>query len=233
MKKTILLTLVFATTFLYSQSDSIYKKYRHELGADITGLLEQFFNLNYSNGMYYTPPVPTYLVTYRYYIKKSNIRFGVGGNYNKSSVPGYTINGQEKTFYNTSNQFSFRLGYEFVNELSKKWQAFYGLDFRPSFANTTNETWFSNVGYLNGYINKTTTYGLAPLLGFRFRINNRVSLTTETSFTYNIQKNTYQRTYVSLDQNLYPSIPNDPVSKSETASAGFSQPLFLVLTVNL
>lgn len=232
MKKLITISIVLFSLNSISQTDNITKLHRHELGADITGLLSQFFNLNSSN-IAYNVPQPTYLLTYRYYVKKSNIRCGVGGYYDKSSVPGYTINGQEKTFYNTVNQFAFRIGYEFISNLSKKWQAFYGLDFRPSFSKQTNEAWFSNAGYLNGLVNNTTQYGFAPLLGFRFRLNDRVSLTTESSFTYNIQENKRKTTYTSLDNNLYPTILDSQTRKTKNISASFSQPIFLVLTVNL
>lgn len=231
MKKTLILILILLTISIKAQSDSVYKKHRHELGADITGLLSQFFNFSNSNNYYF--PTPTYLVTYRLYVKKSNIRFGIGGYYSKTSVPGYTINGQEKTFYNTNTQFSLRLGYEFVSELSKRWQAFYGLDFRPSINNGKSEASFSNGGYLNGNIDKTTVYGIAPLFGFRFRLTDRVSITTETSFSYYIQDNSRQTTYIPLDNNLYPAIPNSPIRKIKTVGASFSQPLFLILTMNL
>ncbi len=232
MKKLILISLLFSGFNSFSQSDSIQKKYRHELGADITGLLRQFFNLsNFGNN--YVAQTPTYFITYRYHLKNSNIRFGIGGTYFKNTVNGYQVNGEDKIFYNTSSNFSIRIGYEFVSELSKKWQAFYGLDFRPTLSNEDYQASSSNGGYINGSKNKATTYGFAPLIGFRFRLNDRVSIITEASFSYNLQNSSSQRTFLSQDLSTYPSIPNGKTLKNTAISASFNQPLFLILAVRL
>ncbi len=231
MKKLIVISFLLSAFNTFSQSDSIKNQRRHELGADITGLLSQFFNLNNSTNYY--APSPIYFITYRYHLKKSNIRFGIGGTYFKNSMSGYKVNSEEKIFYNTSTNGSVRIGYEFVSELSKKWQAFYGLDFRPSISNNDNQAQFSNGGYINGYKNKATTYGFAPLIGFRFKINDRVSITTEASFSYNIQNSSSQKTYLSQDLSTYPFIPNDNTIKTTNISASFNQPLFLIFIVNL
>ncbi len=216
----------------FSQSDTIQKQHRHELGADITGLLNQFFNLNNSNNNDFLPS-PTYFITYRYHLKKTNIRLGIGGTYFKNSVSGYKVNDENKVFYNTQTNFSLRIGYEFVSELSKKWQAFYGLDFRPSISNNYVQAQFSNAGYINGYQTESTTYGFAPLLGFRYRLNDRVSITTEPSFSYNLQKSSTQKTYLSQNLSLYPYKPSDEALKSTNVSASFSRWLFLIFTVNI
>jgi hypothetical protein len=232
MKNLIVISILLSSINIYSQSDSAYKKHRHELGADITGLLSQFFNLNASN-INYQNNIPTYYITYRYHLKKSNIRFGVGGSYYKTSISGYKVDGEDKVFYNSQTNYSLRIGYEFVSELSKKWQAFYGLDFRPTVSNNDNQAQFSNAGYIIGYKAKSTTYGFAPLLGFRFRINDRVSITTEASFSYNIQNSSNQRTYKSQDNSTYPNMPDDKEVKSTNVAASFSQPIFLIFTVKL
>jgi hypothetical protein len=232
MKKLITFSILLSSLNLFSQSDTAEKRHRHELGADVTGLLRQFVNFNNSNTNYYAPS-PAYLITYRYLLKKTNIRFGIGGAYFKNSVNGYLVNGEDKTFYNTSTNGFVRVGYEFVSELSKKWQAFYGLDFRPSIFNVDNQAQFSSGGYITGYKNKGTTYGISPLIGFRFRFNDRVSITTEASFSYNIQYTSSQKTYISQDLSNYPYIPNDKALKTTNISASFNQPLFLILTVNL
>ncbi|MES2516403.1 MAG: hypothetical protein V4580_19770, partial [Bacteroidota bacterium] len=190
-----------------------------------------FFNLN-SNQNYYRPD-PIYYMSYRYLFKKSAIRFGIGGGYAKNDLVGYKVNGEDKIFHATYTNFSVRIGYEFTSELSKRWQAFYGLDFRPTIYSQVNEANNSNGGYINGSVNKETTYGFSPLLGFRFRLNDRVSLTTEASFSYNIRKAASQSTYVSQDNALYPNIPNGKVTQTTNIAASFATPLFLILTVKL
>jgi len=233
MKKLIAISILLSGLKLFSQSDSITKQHRHELGVDITGLLSQFFNFNNSNNNFYYKPSPTYFITYRYHLKKTNIRFGIGGTYDKNSISSYKVNGEDKTFYNSQTNFSVRIGYEFVSELSKKWQAFYGLDFRPTISNADNQAQFSNGGYINGYKNEATVYGFAPLLGFRYHLNDRVSITTEASFSYNLQYSSNQKTYISQDLSTYPYLPNDKAVKTTSISASFNTPLFLILTVRM
>lgn len=210
-----------------AQSDSS-KKHRHEVGADITGFVKHF--LNFSENSYYAP---TYYISYRYHFKKSNIRFGIGGMYTQNFSYPYIINNEEKVFENTSSDFSFRVGYERAVTLSPRWQTFYGIDLRPSFVETKNEIDYQNGGYINGSVSTSQVYGIAPLLGFRYKISNRVSILTEMSFNYNLQKLNNQKTFLSLDNNLYPSIPNGKKVSTKSLSASFSQPIFLVLAVDL
>lgn len=234
MKKLLITLILLSGLKTFSQSDSLKRTYRHELGADITGLLNQFLNFGSANTNtnYYTP-LPTYYLTYRYLLEKTSVRFGVGGNYSKNSISDYQIDGKDKVFYNTYTNVSVRIGYEFVSELSKRWQAFYGLDFRPSIFSQDNPASYSNGGYINGFKNASTTLGFAPLLGFRLRLNNRVSITTEASFSYNIQYYSKQRLFLSQNTSLNPYLENEKVIKTTNISASFSQPLFLILTVKI
>lgn len=234
MKKSILIACLalFFTQNSYGQTDSLAKKHKHEVGADLTMLIKQVFNLNQGNG--YSPVyIPTYYFSYRYHLNKSNIRFGIGGAYTSRSAGTYSVNGVETNPVNTSGNLSFRVGYERVSELSNKWQAFYGFDFRPAFTNTNEQANYSNGGYLNGTVASSQVYGFAPLLGFRFRFNKRVSLLTETSFSFNIEKTSTQKTYVSQDQKLFPPIPYGKKIKATNLISGFSPPLFLILTVDI
>ncbi len=229
MRKQILIStfLVLVVIKGFGQTDSIIKKHKHELGADITGLFKQFFNLNANS--YYSP---IYFVSYRYHLKKSNIRFGVGGEYTKKFLGPFTVNGEEKAFYLTQSNFSFRIGYERISELSKKWQVFYGIDFRPTIAKYDNPSNYSNAGYINGSTSTSNNFGFAPLLGFRYRISTRLSIITEASFSFNIEKTSSQKTYISQDPVNYPSIPNGKKITATNISATFSSPIFLILVAD-
>jgi len=214
---------------LHSQSDSLPNKHKHELGADVTGLLKQFFFNNYNAPTYF----PAYYISYRYHLKKTNIRFGLGAQYSNRQSSPYLINGEEKTFSNISSSFSFRIGYEKFSELSNKWQAFYGVDFRSSTSSVNNQAHFSNAYYINGSISATQVYGIAPLLGFRYRISKRVSILTETSFSFNLEKTWSQKTSISMDELNYPPLNAAKKIKATNYSANFIQPVFLILAVDI
>lgn len=230
MKKLLLLIALFTTFAASSQTDSSKKQHRHELGVDVTGLLNQFLNLN--SNPYATYDYPVYLMSYRYCLKKGNIRFGVGGYYYKNPVV-YEVYGFPRVFYNTQKNVSVRIGYEFVNQLSKKWQAFYGLDFRPGINIIDNQAVYSNSGYIYWNTENSTTYGFAPLLGFRYNLNDRVSILTEASFTYFTKKSETLRSFFSQDPALYPRDPDLEFANTRTEGVSFNPPIFLTLAVRL
>lgn len=230
MKKLLLLTTLIFSIKVSSQTDSTRLQHRHELGADITGLLSQFLNLTSSTSL---RPMPTYIIGYRFYFQNASIRAGIGGSYSKNPVTNYRVNDEPRVFYNAQTSYSFRIGFEFVKELSKRWQTFYGIDFRPAIYSIDYQAQFSNGGYIVGNKENATTYGFAPLLGFRYHLNSRVSLITEASFVYFIQNSNTQKTYLSQELSQFPFKENDKVIQSTTTGASFSQPLFLTLAVRL
>ena len=71
-----------------------------------------------------------------------------------------------------------------------------------------------------------------PLIGFRFKINKRISLTTETSFLLQYMENSSYRYYKPVNGN-YPSKPNDPKTITKAFNTTFNYPIGLILTVNL
>jgi hypothetical protein len=224
--------LLLFTLASFSQTDSTTKKYRHEIGADITGLFKQFFNFNSNpnNTNYYSP---TYYLSYRYHLNNSNIRFGIGGEYSKTTLGPYFLSGVEQKLYKSHSNVSLRVGYEKSSELSKKWQAFYGIDFRSTIFKYNNPNEYSNEGYLYGTTSASYIYALAPLLGFRYRISKRLSLITESSFTFNIEKYYSQRKYISIDNSIYPDRPSPKALSGTNIFSAFNQPISLLLVVDL
>jgi len=59
-------------------------------------------------------------------------------------------------------------------------------------ATQKNDAPYWNGGYANGYMTKSQIYGIAPLLGFRFLLNKRLSISTETSFSLTSNKNSQE-----------------------------------------
>ena len=74
---------------------------------------------------------------------------------------------------NSQNSINFRAGSERFNDFGKRWRAFYGWDFKLLF------THFSSGGG-----NNTTQLGLgvAPLFGLQWRLNDRLSFSTELAY---------------------------------------------------
>jgi len=215
----------------FAQDSAATKKmYRNEFGIDATGFLKQFLNFNqqqqFSNSYF-----PTYYLTYRRYFKCGNIRFAAGGDFSNAEVPP-AFTGDNNKYHNISQSVNARIGWEFVNELSKHWLVYYGFDFRPSTVYSKNDATFWNGGYASGRETKTQIYGLAPVLGFRFKITDRLSILTEASFSINTQKD-IQRTYYTPVSSLYPAMPDDGPNTTKKIFSSFGQPLSIFIVFKI
>ena len=226
-----ILTVILATTILttFSQDSTKTKVYHNEFGIDGTAFIKQFFNFN--SGQFPDQYSATYYLTYRRHFKCGNIRFAIGGSYaDYDLTSGWSLD-SNKYHYN-SYSFSSRIGWEFFSNLSKRWQTFYGLDFRPTISHTKNDAPYWNGGYANGYESNSQIYSIAPLLGFRFRLNNRLSISTETSFSINWQVDS-NRKYFIPQTSSYTPLPDIVSPKTKKLVTGFSQPISLFLTFDI
>lgn len=234
MKKSVItfaFTLVLACSFgqdtvKSSSTQPPEKKHRNELGLDMTPFIKYYLNFS-DNFDYYQPG---YMLTYRRYFKKSNIRSAIGGNYLYSEIPS-PYNGDSLTniFYNKQRSLVFRLGYEFFQDLSKRWQVYYGADLNATCSYQRNDAPYWNGGYANGYETTTAGYGIAPVLGIRFKMSNRISLITESSFLIQYYTSSSYRYYIPVTS-AYPPKEDDPKSTNKRIGTTFSYPLSLVLT---
>ncbi len=232
MKTYILLLLLSAFAFLNldasAQSDSL-PQYKNEFGLDVTGTIRFFTKFQNTSDYSY---VPTYYLTYRRYFRPGNIRFGIGGDgYTQEQPSPY---GDSAIFKDNSSTLDLRLGWEFKSELSKRWQVYYGLDFRFSFGNRKNEAAFFNGGYAVGFESHFTTVGLAPVLGFRFRINDRISLLTEANFSVNMSKYYKNRNfYTPIPGSGSPQLPDVTAPNTKSLYTQFAQPVavYFVFTI--
>jgi hypothetical protein len=229
--KTGILTIAFIFIVSINQAQDSLKKpnvYHNEFGVDVTSFFRQFINQG-QTPTYYTP---NYYLTYRRYLKTGNIRFAIGGDFDSHNLYNpYSSGDSIKLSYNASS-FDIRLGWEFCSELSKHWQVFYGADLRSSFQHVKNDAPYFNNGYANGIETKDQIYGLAPLLGFRFRITNRLSISTETSFSINWQRSSDRR-YNTQVSNLYTPTDEIVIPKTTKIYSNFRQPIYLFLTFSI
>ncbi|WP_343631967.1 hypothetical protein [Fluviicola sp.] len=229
MKKNKLLIILSGCLLLaqngLSQNDSVHK-YKNEFGIDVTGTIRFFTKFQNTSDYSYSP---TYYLTYRRYFEPGNIRFGIGGQVSDEEIPGMV--GDSSIYKRKSNSVDSRLGWEFKSELSKRWQVFYGLDFRLSIGSERNEAAFFNGGYAVGFENHSVTYGFAPVLGFRFRINNRISLLTEANFSVNFSKYKTRNIYTPLSG--FPDLPDEIAPNTKSVYTSFSQPIALYFVFNI
>ena len=211
----------------------------HEIGIDVTGFIKRFLNVGnvfYDQGYgyyYYPEPYnPIYQATYRYMMKPGNIRFGVGGAINSEDFDNIIYYGDSTIRKRVNNILDLRLGWEFKTDLSKRWQAFYGLDIRGSYVYSRNDAWNIDIDYVTGRESKTKVLGIAPVLGFRFKISSRFSLTTEASFALNFSE-TVTKEYYANRNGIVPKKQDFIFPKLNSIKGSFNQPLSIIATFNL
>ena len=222
MKK-IFLTLTLASLLLsgFAQDSLRTKPRNNEFGIDATGFIKQFISLSISEyPQYYSP---TYYLTYRRHFKPGNIRFAIGGNYSSRDLsPAFA--GDTNKYRAKSSGLDTRVGWEFYNNLGKRWQVYYGIDFTVSYSYSKNDAPYWNGGYANGSESRIQTYGLSPLLGFKFKILKRLSISTEASFIIYMQQTENRRYYIPVASG-YPPIPDQVSPLTKNLSTSFTQPV--------
>jgi hypothetical protein len=207
----------------YAQDTTKAKQHNNEFGIDITGFFKQYLNIGNSS-QFPESYTPTYYLTYRRHFSCGNLRVQVGGDYVNDQVPG--DNSQDTNIgYTRGYSLNASLGWEFFNNLSKKWQVFYGADMQTSLvysnSNATNE---AGQGYLYGRISKTEIIGFAPLLGIRFKLTKRLSILTEASYSVNCEK-VFNGTFYVLTPGSTATLPPTSSQRYTMTYTTFSQPL--------
>ena len=234
MKKLFLILILASTVQItfgqdYSYENENERPNRNEFGIDATAFIKQF--LNFSSGQFPDYYYSTYYLTYRRHFSFGNIRSGIGFDYSDYDIPAAFVDDSNKYHYN-SYSLNSRIGWEFTDNINTRWQIFYGMDFRPVLSYIKNDAQYWNGGYANGSESKSQTFGIAPILGFRFRLANRLSISTEASFSFNIRQTESRRFYIPVT-NQYPAIPDDVTPKSKTFFTNFAQPLSLFITFDI
>ena len=109
---------------------------------------------------------------------------------------------------------------------------YYGIDFRPGFEYSKNDAPYWNGGYANGNESKSHIYSLAPLVGFRLKLNDRLSISTEADFTINWQESSTKKYYIPVS-GQFPPLPDDPVVKTKRFYSYFNAPVILFITFDI
>lgn len=154
---------MLAWTSMQAQDlNELGKQYKQQVGIDATALIDRIFSISESTSF----ENPVYYLTYRKYGPEKNFRFGVGMDWDLERVAGEPI---------SDVTINLRFGSEKFHDFAKRWRIFHGWDTKVNFSHRKSPNFVSN---------NTFAFGLAPLIGFQFRINERLSLATEA--TYNL-----------------------------------------------
>ena len=170
MKKYLLSILIFGFCLsLTAQSQESEKTFKHEIGFDATSLIGRVMVFG-GYGFYSTSYQPTYYVNYRAHIGEMRLRAGIGGNYQAN-------NSEVKT---ENSQIDYRIGAEFSTEISKRFELYYGLD-AVGGSNRDYREWEYVDEYLLAFDYSLDYVGIAPFLGVRFKVTDKISLMAELS----------------------------------------------------
>lgn len=209
------MTMVVFTTFAFGQitkPDTTKKEFKNIIEIDATGLLQQFFFSSGTGGGYYV--VTPYMISYKRIFNNNNaIRSGVGGTtYSNNSIVNDTVNSSSKR-----TSFNVGLGIEHYSYLTKRWNFFFGVD---AIANYSENESVQGNSTTSSYTNTQANYGygISPLVGIQFKINSRISISTETRYdiVYTLGNSTRTQT---------PDSSFDTETKSDGVQTTFNAPV--------
>jgi hypothetical protein len=155
----------------------------NELGVNITNVLGNVLSLNPNN---INSP---YGLIYRRHIGTSSLRLGL--DVGLSTIEDFSfsnnIQSQKKT---TERAINSRIGYEWHLPINRRFMFSYGLDVvfnRFSDDSEISEFTFNSGGSFTKFFKSEETtlgFGGGPVLRFDYRFNDRLSLSTESTFYY-------------------------------------------------
>ena len=226
-------TLALSTSLFAQNMQDTTKTYRNEFGLDVTGLIKQIIYFaqspNSLGGSYQYQPI--YYLTYRRKFKCGNIRAAVGGNFSNGQYYRQYYS-DSTTFTQNTSGLNARLGWEFTSELSRKWQAFYGLDFVTSYSHNNNQGQGGSNLYMLGSERRVEVFGVSPVLGFRWHMSKRLSLLAEASFEVAREIDKSRDYYTPKDPTAAP-MPDKVHPTSKIFFSSFNQPLSVFMTFDL
>lgn len=173
MKTVLIAFATFLCMHASAQDSTVKSIYHHELGVDAGPFLSQF--IGRGSGSFWTS---NYSLMYRYHFDNIAIRARVGGFADNDD---YTTNDTIKNTREEERLYG-RIGIERKVDFKKRWQFFYGIDFVAETRSQNSLSDYGNEERKNR--SHIQSYGAAPLIGFRFKINDRISVSTESSYGF-------------------------------------------------
>jgi hypothetical protein len=179
------LLLIINSFFLSAQEKPEFKfdpmTKRNQIGVDSKAIIESFFKE--------TPVVWRFFYKYQYKNLHA-FRLGLSGQFSTSKDAGGTNR-------NSGYWMGVNSGYEWQRIISKRWLWYYGIEGRVGFR-YSGSFYSGSVAYntvpqtsiVKNYENYGLFLSLAPLIGGRFQITDRIYVVVETSYPL-----TYLRSY--------------------------------------
>ncbi len=204
-----------------SENDSISLK-KHEIGVDATTLFSKLTSFGFG----FAPVSSPYTLIYRYrFNEQFNLRAKLGGNHVNSD----RFEGDSLTQYNKVSSISPAIGFEFNKMLHPKWSLYTGVDLTYSYTQTSSRYTGAGLNYINTYDSELHEFGGGPFLGIRFKINQFISLTTETQLLGNYTLSNFTNTVE------YPATPSLDATTDYTSNGlelRLSPPIFIYLNIS-
>ena len=201
--------------------DSAWRSKTHyEVGINVSEFVKTF--IVPANNTALGANANTYLLSFKTLFKSgATLRFGTGFRYSNKQVDDDDFGGIQTQI---NNQFNTRLGFEWQFNLSRRWNAFAGVDGVYSTGRQRTETPSFPP---DKFITQTSinAYGGGPVVGIQFRLTRRISLLTEAAL--------YAQSITTTDTQVDTSFPannSKTVTKENNISFIVPQSLFLIIT---
>lgn len=220
MKKLSTLLIVICLLFSLAVQAQEGKTYRSELGLDVTSLLGRVVNPSIWGGFSTVEYQPTYYVYYRYRFDKFRLRTAIGGE---------LLSNDLENSNRIQSNFDFKLGIELFSSIGKRWELYYGLD-----GVIGNSKYYNEYDIYDEYLynneDKTTYQGVAPFLGFRFKVSKRMNIAVEMSAVIRQESVTSNQVYMKdLVENPIRDRIDERMYDFKQMNVFYTAPDFLVL----
>lgn len=214
MKKTTLTLLCgLILQLAFSQQKTPDSKvFQHELGLNVTNLLTDLLG----NNNLTSPGV--YLLSYKKVNGNKALRIGATLNFSKRNQNSFNFNSEL-----VNQNFQLRIGRETRQNLSPRFQVYYGLDGILGYLQEQSSAAI-NTGQIV-QTDKVLTAGGGPILGFQFALYDRLLIGTEGSLYAAYNKSTVNFKNFGVSSALFPS------KSSEGMNVQTNLPKFLFLIV--
>ncbi len=194
------LTLLFFLFIgrIFAQNDSSstnFYTYKNQLGFGVSDLLFNYLNTKPNKS------VENYYLIYRRHFQKVNLRAGFSYNYIFSkTLPITSLYFHELTRYEKS--FNYRLGMDMNIKLSSRFMLNLGMDLIYKNKNTTYYERDTSNNWSSTSFHKGNGFGLSPMCRIEYKINKRLSLSSDAVATMILTKYISHSTYPNKDPEM-------------------------------
>ncbi len=196
MKNLVLISaILFLSNSLLGQTENSKKKFNHEIGINITNLIDKIIVLSDQ----YSSLPDDYFLIYKYHLENFSFRARMGGYFNSYNREN-SLNQNPTNRKGKNSEFNIALGIERRSKFNSKWSYNYGLEsiYHHNYWLRTNV----GTGGENPEIKDTTIdMGFGVLLGFNYSIKSWLSIGSESTFRFLSSTITSKYEYMDTSNN--------------------------------